>query len=35
MIECDRQLDCVVHKPNQESIFDWEYCLAYKEHDVV
>ena len=35
LIECDQKLDCVVYKPNQESVFEWEYCPAYKEYDVV
>jgi hypothetical protein len=35
LIECDKQLDCVVYKPDQESVFDWEYCPAYKEYVVV
>ena len=35
LIECDKQKDCVVYKPNQESVFDWEYCPAYKEYVVV
>ena len=31
----NQQLDCVVYKPNQDSLFDWEYYPAYKEFDVV
>ena len=35
LMECDQKLDCLVYKPANESVFDWEYCPAYKEYDIV
>lgn len=35
MIECDQKLGCAVYVPSKDSVYDWEYCPAYHQYEVV
>ena len=35
MIECDQKLDCKVYIPSQENSFNWEFCPAHSQYNVI
>ena len=35
MFECDQKLDCKVYLPSEEHRFNWEFCPAYNQYNVV